>query len=42
MENSEIAKAILGNSFSWLDLFAYITGIFIIIIIEKSYFKNSH
>lgn len=40
LENSGIAKAVLGNSFSYLDLFAYVTGIFCVIIIEKIYFKN--
>ncbi|MEN9908711.1 MAG: hypothetical protein RLZZ540_1860 [Bacteroidota bacterium] len=40
LQDSGIAKAILGNSFAWLDLFAYVTGIFCVIIIEKMYFKN--
>lgn len=40
LQDSGIAKAILGNSFAWLDLFAYVTGIFSIIIIEKMYLKN--
>lgn len=35
LQNSEIAKALLGNSFSWIDLLAYAIGIFTIIGIEK-------
>lgn len=42
LEHSEIAKAILGNSFAWLDLLAYVTGILTVIIFEKIYFKNPH
>ncbi|MFV8328240.1 DUF2809 domain-containing protein [Flavobacterium sp. ZS1P14] len=26
LQNSEIAKAILGNSFAWIDLLAYVMG----------------
>lgn len=40
LEHSGIAKAILGNSFAWLDLLAYVTGILSVISIEKMYFKN--
>ncbi|MFC3335910.1 ribosomal maturation YjgA family protein [Flavobacterium palustre] len=42
LENSGIAKAVLGNSFSWLDLLAYVTGIFCVVIFEKKYLKNPH
>lgn len=35
MQNSTIAKAILGNSFSWLDIACYTTGILFLIYIEK-------
>lgn len=39
LQNSEIAKALLGNSFSWIDLLAYVIGILTVISIEK-YNKN--
>lgn len=39
LQNSAIAKAILGNSFSWIDLLAYGIGILTVISIEK-YTKN--
>lgn len=42
LEHSEIAKAILGNSFSYLDLFAYTTGILVVLIFEKIYSKNPY
>lgn len=40
LQNSKIARAILGNSFSWLDIACYITGILFIIFIEKKALKN--
>nr|WP_288834266.1 DUF2809 domain-containing protein [uncultured Flavobacterium sp.] len=42
LEHSGIAKAILGNSFSYLDLFAYTTGILVVLIFEKIYSKNPY
>ncbi|WP_140485210.1 DUF2809 domain-containing protein [Flavobacterium sp. GSA192] len=42
LEHSGIAKAILGNSFSYLDLFAYATGILVVLIFEKIYSKNPY
>ena len=35
LENSKIARTIIGTSFSWMDLLAYCTGIGIVIGIEK-------
>lgn len=35
LENSKIAKIVLGSSFSWLDMFAYILGAVLILIFEK-------
>jgi hypothetical protein len=35
LQHSEIAKAILGNSFAWIDLLAYGIGILTVISIEK-------
>jgi hypothetical protein len=35
LQHSEIAKTILGNSFAWIDLLAYIMGILTVIRFEK-------
>lgn len=40
LQNSKIARAILGNSFSWLDIACYITGMLFLIFIEKKALKN--
>ena len=40
LQDSEIAKALLGNSFAWMDVACYTFGILIIILIEKVFFKN--
>ncbi|MFV8347974.1 DUF2809 domain-containing protein [Flavobacterium sp. ZB4P13] len=40
LQHSEIAKAVLGNSFAWIDLLAYILGILTVISIEKIHFKT--
>lgn len=39
LQHSEIAKAVLGNSFAWIDLLAYVMGILTVISFEKTYFK---
>jgi hypothetical protein len=40
LQHSEIAKAVLGNSFAWIDLLAYILGVLAVISIEKIHFKT--
>lgn len=40
LENSKIAKTVLGTSFSWVDLLTYIIGIAIVILIEKYWLKK--
>jgi hypothetical protein len=40
LENSKIARTVLGTSFSWIDLLTYIVGIAIVIIVEKYWFKK--
>lgn len=35
LENSKLAKIIIGTSFAWADIFAYIAGFIIILIPEK-------
>ena len=36
LEQSKIARTVLGKSFSWIDLLTYIIGIAIILLIEKN------
>ena len=40
LQHYKIAKVVLGNSFAWMDLLAYIVGILTVIIIEKIPFKT--
>ncbi|UQD56853.1 DUF2809 domain-containing protein [Flavobacterium sp. K5-23] len=40
LENSKIARTIIGTSFSWIDLLMYVIGLVIVIVIEKYWFKN--
>jgi hypothetical protein len=40
LQDSGIAKAVLGNSFAWEDLVAYVAGIAFVVIIEKLCLKN--
>jgi len=40
LEQSKIARTVLGTSFSWIDLLTYIIGIAIIIGVEKYWFKK--
>lgn len=35
LEKSNIARVVMGTSFEWIDIVAYIVGIVIIITIEK-------
>ncbi|MGL2964611.1 DUF2809 domain-containing protein [Flavobacterium sp. RSB2_4_14] len=40
LQNNEIAKTVLGTSFAWEDILAYIIGIVIVIILEKMFSTN--
>jgi len=40
LEQSRIARTVLGTSFSWIDLLTYIIGIAIVICIEKYWIKK--
>ncbi|MGO4822152.1 MULTISPECIES: DUF2809 domain-containing protein [unclassified Flavobacterium] len=35
LENSKIARTILGTSFSWIDLLTYLIGLLIVMLFEK-------
>ena len=35
LENTKIARTVIGTSFSWIDLLTYIIGIAIVLIVEK-------
>ena len=35
LEKSKVAGIVIGSSFSWLDLVAYLTGVIIIVIVES-------
>jgi hypothetical protein len=36
LQNSKIARTVIGTSFAWIDLVCYIAGIIIVLITEKS------
>lgn len=40
LENSKIARTILGTSFSWIDVLTYVIGIAIVLIAEKKQTYN--
>jgi len=40
LEESKIARTVIGTSFSWIDLLTYIIGITIVLIIEKYWHKK--
>lgn len=35
LQHSELANVVLGNSFAWLDLLAYVAGFLIILVAEQ-------
>lgn len=40
LQNSKVASIIIGTSFAWQDIIAYILGIAIVILAEKIFSKN--
>jgi hypothetical protein len=40
LQHSKIARVVLGNSFAWMDLLAYVLGILAVISIEKIYCRT--
>lgn len=41
LENSKIAQIVIGTSFFWFDLLAYLIGILLVILVEKYGCKKS-
>ena len=39
LENSPVARTVMGTSFAWMDLLAYMAGIGIILVVEKRLLK---
>lgn len=40
LQQSKIARTVLGTSFSWIDLLTYIIGIVIVVLAEKYWIKK--
>lgn len=40
LQESKIARTVIGTSFAWIDLVCYIAGIIIILIAEKAFAKK--
>jgi Protein of unknown function (DUF2809) len=41
LQNSGLARIVLGTSFSWLDLLAYTVGIVIVLVVEQQLLKKT-
>ena len=41
LEENNIARVLIGNSFSWLDILAYFGGFLIIILVERFYNRRN-
>lgn len=35
LENSKVANTVIGNSFAWLDIVAYVVGIVLVLVVEQ-------
>jgi hypothetical protein len=42
LQHSKIARVVLGNSFAWMDLLAYVLGILTVIGIETLHLKRKN
>ena len=42
LKHSKIARVVLGNSFAWMDLLAYVLGILTVISIETLHLKRQN
>ena len=40
LQNSKIARTVIGTSFSWVDILTYIIGIFVVILLEYFFRKE--
>lgn len=41
LENSKVARTVIGTSFAWMDILMYIVGILIVLIVEKIRLKKT-
>lgn len=42
LENNNLARTVIGTSFSWGDIISYISGIIIVLIIERITSRNKY
>lgn len=40
LQNSKLARTIIGTSFSWKDILAYTAGIILVLVVEKLFSNN--
>jgi hypothetical protein len=41
LEKSKIASTVMGTSFAWIDMLAYMAGIIIVLVVEKYLLKKN-
>ena len=41
LENSSLARTVIGTSFSWWDLLTYVIGISVVLLVEKKILKKN-
>jgi hypothetical protein len=40
LQNNRLARTVIGTSFEWIDIVAYISGIMIVLLVEKARLKT--
>jgi len=40
LEKSQLARTVMGTSFAWIDLVAYVAGVAIVLVVEKYLLKK--
>jgi hypothetical protein len=41
LQNNRLARTVIGTSFEWIDILAYISGILIVVLVEKARLKTN-
>lgn len=41
LEKSNLARTVMGTSFAWLDMLAYVVGVGLVLVVEKQVLKKT-